>query len=320
MDAFTVVSVWLAQDVIILAAAVIAIMYILKTEPHPFARLMEMFCFTALYAAVYENFATLMGWYGYGRSLIMVFNVPLTVPLVEYLVVYSMLRLLERTDAPVWTRPILVGSAGLLFDLSLDPLAVRQVFATAEAPAGIGRWTWYLGPADANILGAPVYNFTGWSLLCGYAALALLAGRYLFKRSGYTPWVGYVYPAAAMIAALGLIVLAPVSQFLLWLAPFFTKGSVGEWIMFAVYLAVTLVVLAVFWRGRMKAAVSLKTDWPLFLVLAGCHLFNIAFALGGGYYEILWVQALAAAAQIALIFTIYARGRKLRPSLAAAVS
>ncbi len=47
---------------------------------------------------MYENFATLMKWYGYGRSLIMIFNVPITVPIVEYLVVYSTLRILQITD------------------------------------------------------------------------------------------------------------------------------------------------------------------------------------------------------------------------------
>jgi hypothetical protein len=308
MGSFTFIPVWVIQDFLILAATVIVIMYILKKEEHPYAFLMEMFCFTALYAAVYENFATLMGWYGYGRSLIMIFNVPITVPLVEYLVVYSMLRLLENMDTPVWTKPILVGSAGLLFDLSLDPLAVRQLFATAEVPSGIGRWSWYIGPNDVNILGIPVYNFSGWVLLCGYAAVTILIGRYLFRRSGYKPWVGYAYPAAALFAAL-LLIVSPLSQFLLWLAPFFSKGSAGEWIMLGVHGAATLAVLLFVWRGRMKAAISLKSDWPLFMVLIAFHASDVVFALIGAHFEILWLQAIALAAQAALVLFIYRRSR-----------
>jgi hypothetical protein len=91
----------------------------------------------------------------------------------------------------------------------------------------------------------------------------------------------------------------------------FTKGSAGEWVMFGVYLAASLVVLLALWRGRMKERIDFKTDWPLFMVLIGFHVSDIIFALSGGHFEILMVQAIATAVQAALVFAIYARGRKL---------
>jgi len=104
MGPLTVVPAWIAQDVMILLATLATIIFIVRKEEHPEAFLMEMFCFTFLYAALFEKKATLVGLYGYGRSLLMVFNVPLTVPLVEYLVVYAALRMTAAMRMPGWAR------------------------------------------------------------------------------------------------------------------------------------------------------------------------------------------------------------------------
>jgi len=93
-----------------------------------------MFCFSVLNAAVFENFATLMGWYAYGRSLIMIGNVPITIPIIEYLVIYVTLRMLRHMSIPTWCKPFIVGFSEMLFDFTLDPVAVRMVYSTAEIP------------------------------------------------------------------------------------------------------------------------------------------------------------------------------------------
>lgn len=152
MGPFTIIPVWIIQDLLVLIVAVITVVYIVKREEHPASILLEFVCFIFLYAAVYENFATLVGWYGYGRSLVMLGNVPITVPVFEYLVIY----------------------------------------------------------------GEPVYNFSGWMLLCGYAAAAILLGRWWFAKSGRKKIIGYLYPPLAMVVSLGILV-SPLSRFLLWL-------------------------------------------------------------------------------------------------------
>ena len=305
MGTFTVVPVWIVQDVLVLAVAVATALFIVGREEHPGPILLEMAAFVFLYAAVYENFATLMGWYGYGRSVAMVFNVPVSVPVVEYLVVWAALRLASRMEMPGWSKPFVAGLAGMLFDFTLDPLAIRQVFGTAEGT--IGRWSWFPGPGDVTLYAEPVYNYSGWMLLCGYAAAYILAGRWWYRRSGWRPLVGYLYPLLAMLAALGTLV-SPLSRFLLWLEPFLAKGSVGEWIMLAAWFAAAGLVLALAWRGRMKARLSWREDWPVLLVLVGAPLVHLAFTLGGGYWEVLWLVAAAAVALGGMVAVLFLRG------------
>ena len=308
MGPFTIVPVWIAQDVMVLIATVATIIFIVRKEEHPESFLMEMFCFTFLYAAVFENFATIVGYYGYGRSLLMIFNVPLTVPLIEYLVLYAGLRLTAKMNMPGWSRAIVTGMMGMLFDLSLDPLAVRQIHK-GVAEAAIGRWSWFPGTTDVTLLGIPVYNFTGWILMVGFAAAFFLIGRLLYRRSGYKTWVGIVYPFAAIIASLGAL-YSPITAFLFWLGPFWSKGGVTEWIMFAFDTLVGIAVLAALWRGRMKKPLKLREDWPVPMIFVSFHVANILFAIFGGHYEILWVQGVAAVAQIGILALIWSRGKR----------
>ncbi len=307
MGMFTLVPTWIAQDLAVFAVAIIAIFYIIKKEEHPESILLEMLCFCFLYAAVYENFATMMGWYGYGRTLLMAGNVPLAVPMVEYLVVYAMLRMLARTRMPAWSRPFLVGFAGMLFDFTLDPLAIKLVYAVKEGT--IGRWSWYPGPADVQIFGEPVYNFPGWVMICGYAAAFILLGRWWHARSGHKRSVGYLYPVLGMLLSLGVLI-APQTRFFLWMEPFFQKGSVGEWIMLGVWLAVPVILLLSVWRGRMKEGMSFKDEPIVYLTLVGLPLVNLAFTVIHSVFQVLWLEAAAAALLIGLVLVMRVRGRK----------
>ncbi len=311
MGPFTAIPIWIAQDLAVYAVGVFFLLFVIRREPQASARILEAIAFCFCYAAVYENFATLMGWYGYGRSILMVFNVPLSVPLVEYLVVYAALRLLDREGIPAWSKPWIVGLTGMLFDLGLDPLAMKQVFSTREGL--IGRWTWYPGAEDVQILGEPVYNYTGWILLCGFFAATVLAGRYWHRKSGFKPWVGCAYPFLAALAAL-LILVSPLSRFLLWLWPAFSKGSQAEWVMLGVNTAVGLVLFLRYTRAGAIRAGRADTvfETPALLALVGLPLLNLLLCTGGGYWDALSivgpsVLVLAAAALYMMGFTF--RGR-----------
>jgi len=52
--------------------------------------------------AVFENFTTLMGWYGYGRSLLNMFSVSASLPVQEYLVVYAGVKLADAMQIQTW--------------------------------------------------------------------------------------------------------------------------------------------------------------------------------------------------------------------------
>lgn len=264
--------VWVVQDAVVLAATAAMLVLEQRREAFPGQRFLELVAFCFFFAAVFENGAVLGGLYGYGRSLVMVGAVPLSVPALEFLVVLCALRLLERMRLPAWSRPFLVGFLGLLQDFTLDPLAVRQVFPSEGRL--IGRWTWFLGAGDANILRVPVYNFPGWVVILGLGSAALLLGRGWYQRSGRRPWVGVVAPFAGVLGAL-VVLVSPLSQLVLWLGPAFGKGGVTEWVMLGAHFAFPLGVLAVLWRGRMVSALSWREDWPALAFPALFHALDL---------------------------------------------
>jgi hypothetical protein len=304
-------SPWLLADLLTLLVTVLVVVFIVKKSKHPVVILLESFAFVFLYASVYENFAVVQGWYIYEHSLLRIGDVPLSVPLLEVDVLVTVLWLLEKMEIPVWCKPFIAGLFGMLQDFSLDPYTVRQVFTVDGLTSG--RWSWLLPQGAANIYGVPVYNFPGWTLIMFYATIFILLGRWWFKRSGYKPVVGYVYPFLMIFLAL-LTMVSPLSQFLLWLAPFFTKGSNGEWIMLAFHLIFPAMLLAVFWRGRMKSPLTLKGDFPIFAVVVLFHLSDILFTIAGGFQDVLWLILLTSAVHFVLLGLIYYAGRKVKTS------
>jgi len=298
---------WLVQDLIALLLALFVLAFIIKRNKHPIVLILEAFAFVFLYASVYENAAIVMGLYSYGRSLVMIGFVPASVPLIEVCVLISGFWLLEKTSVPKWAWPPIIGLFGMLQDFSLDPLAIRQVFTTAGVTSG--RWNWLIGPSDVNILNIPVFNFPGWMLIMLYASTCLLIGRWWYRRSGYKPVVGVIYPFAANIAAL-LLMISPISNFLLWLGPVFQKGNTAEWIMLAFHLIIPTLLLAFLWRGRMSQPFT-ADDLPIFVFPTVLHLSDILFTLLGGYWEILWIVLLASAVQTAFLLYAYLNNRHL---------
>lgn len=298
---------WLTQDVLALVLSLVVLAFIIKRGRHPVILVLEAFAFVFLYASVYENAAIVMGLYSYGRSLAMIGFVPASVPLIEVCVLITGFWFLEKTALPDWAKPPIIGLFGMLQDFSLDPLAIRQIHTVAEVTSG--RWNWLIRPADVNILNIPVFNFPGWMLIMLYASTCLLVGRWGYRKSGYRPAVGCVYPFVAMFAAL-LLMISPVSNLLLWLGPVFQKGSSIEWIMLAFHLAVPFALLVFMWRGKMTKSFTAE-DLPVFVVPTALHLSDILFTVIGGFTEILWIVLLASFAQTALLLFAYLKSRSL---------
>ncbi len=299
---------WLLADLLTVLITLLVVVFVIRKSKHPQVVFLECFGFVFLYASFFENFAVVNQWYVYGRSLLMIGDVPLAVPLIEMDVLVLGLWMLERMRIPDWCKPFIVGLLGMLQDFSLDPVSINQVF-TANGQTS-GRWTWLLPPGMANIYQIPVYNFPGWMLIMLYGSAYLLIGRWWFRRSGYKPIVGHVYPFAAILLAL-ITMVSPLSQFLLWLGPLFAKGSNAEWVMLAFHLVFPTILLAVIWRGRMKNPLSLKSDFPVFAAPVVFHLADILFTISAGYYDILWLVLLSSFVHFGLLGIIYAAGRNV---------
>jgi hypothetical protein len=281
--------------------AILVMIDIVKRQKQAVSVLLEFICFVFLYASVFENFATLMGWYGYGRSLLMLFNVPLSVPIMEYIVVYCALRIAETMKLPLFGIPVFAGTIGMLTDFSLDPLAVSQRFVTIEGE--IGRWTWFPGTNEIQIFRIPIYNFTGWFLLCGYAALLISLGRRWYEKTRYPRAVGYLYPPLAMLLSL-LVLVSPISNFLLWLEPLMKKGSIGEIIMVCLVF-VTFIAVLFHWRIKINERPVWKKDSLYGGLLIGFQCSHLLFTIIGGYWEILPFTLPFAAALLLLIAYVY---------------
>jgi hypothetical protein len=95
------------------------------------------------------------------------------------------------------------------------------------------------------------------------------------------------------------------------LAPFFSKGSPAEWVMLGFHLLFPLLLLLIFWRGRMKQALSLREDLPIFAVILLFHAADILFTLAGGYVEVLGLVVLSSLVHWALLGWIWWAGKKL---------
>jgi hypothetical protein len=145
-------------------------------------------------------------------------------------------------------------------------------------------------------------------LIMLFASACLLIGRWCFKRSGYRPVVGYVYPFAAMFAAL-VLMFSPLSRLLLWLGPVFQKGDSVEWVLLAFHLLIPTALLIFLWRGRMTERFT-SDDWPVFVVPTVLHLSDVLFTLIGGFTDILWIVLLASFAQVALLLYAYLNNRQ----------
>jgi hypothetical protein len=298
---------WLVQDIIVILLSLFVLTFIVRREKRPIIVILEMFAFVFLYASIYENAAGVSGLYTFGRSLVMIGFVPASVPLIEACVLITSFWFLEKTPVPKWAWAPIIGLFGMLQDFSLDPLAIRHVHTVGEVTSG--RWNWLINPAtDVNILRVPVFNFPGWMLIMFYATVCLLIGRWWYEKSGFRPLVGYSYPFISMIAAL-LLMISPISQFLLWLGPLFQKGQSSEWIMLAFHLLLPTALLIFLWRGKMTGGFTVD-DLPIFIVPTILHLADITFTLVGGFTEILWIVLLSSAVQTAVLAFAWLNNRQ----------
>ncbi len=300
MGNITLVPAWIIQDILVLIIATLMIFYIIDNEERPKIVLMQFISFVFFYAAAFENVAVFMGsigkegFYSYGRSILMIFNVPITVPIIEFLIVYSTLRVLKTINIPSWTKPFITGLTAMIFDFSLDPVAVKQIFQTSEGI--IGRWSYYPIPGEPVIYGEPVMNFTGWIYIAGYWTTFILIGEWWHKKKGYSKLIGYLYPVLASILSLVCLV-SPISNFFNYMGPFFTRTSNMQWVMLVSLSVISLGILVLafvkFWDRRFVSSLNYRKDFPIMFTFLGFPLINTLFCVIGGYMEVLWLVVLA---------------------------
>jgi len=312
LNAFSLMSTtWAIEDALVYVLAIGVLFYFMKTrkDTAPYI-LLEMIA-VIIYMSVFENYAvTSLHLYSYGPSLIMIGNVPLSIPVIESLVVIGSLALLDYMRIPAWCKPFVVGLFAILQDLSLDPLAVSQVASVGGSLSA--RWQWLIvQPGMPSLFNEPIFNWSGWLNLTLWPAIFFLIGRWWFKKSSFNPVVGAIYPFLAIVAMMAAMA-SPASQLLIWGWPIFAQGSVGEWIMLAVNLLFPLALLIIFWRGRMLSPLSLRDTWPIVGIFVFLHASDIVFMLIGGHTNVFGIVLLSTIVHVALLTVIYVQGKNAR--------
>lgn len=297
---------WAIGDIIVYVLLVIMAVYMMKKVSHPQVILMEFLAFCFLYAGIYENAAGVAGAYNFGWSILSLGNVPFSIPAIEAMVLLTGLWMLDKMKLQVWLKPIVLAMFGFVQDLTLDPLAVRQVFTVNGITSS--RWNWVIDSQSVTLFDVPVYNFPGWCLIMLYSSTLLLVGRYLFRKLKYHKAIGYAYPFVLMPVSL-LMMKSPLSRLLLFGAPFGHAKTNIEWFFFALWLIVPILILVFVWRGRMKEGISLKSELPIFLIPSVLHLTNIVFTIYGQYWDILLFNIVISTVHMGFLGFVLFRGK-----------
>lgn len=116
-------------------------------------------------------------------------------------------------------------------------------------------------PTPRHLSIIPIYNFHGRFLMPMRAAIAFMIGRYFYKKSGYKKAIGYCYPIAGAIAALGLL-FSPLSSLLIDATYPSAIGSVVECYTLILWIIVGFTGIVI-WRFRMKQPLDFHDEWPI---------------------------------------------------------
>jgi hypothetical protein len=128
--------------------------------------------------------------YQYGRFLIMLGPVPLSIAVGWAIILYSAMAFADSLALPAWATPALVGLLGLNIDLAMDAVAIR-----------LNMWHWLAYTSNQEWFGVPYANFYAWFIvLCSCSAL-------LWRVRSLTVKPGWRGPLAALGALLGSVVI-----------------------------------------------------------------------------------------------------------------
>ena len=122
---------------------------------------------------IIEVVGTNTGWpfgaYTYGTALgPRVFNTPLMIGVLWWVLIRAWFELSERWTQNAWAKSFITGTAMVLMDVLIEPVAIE-----------LGFWTW----AEVEV---PVANYISWFVLATLFARATAGGT---TKNPQSPWV-----------------------------------------------------------------------------------------------------------------------------------
>lgn len=294
---------WLIAEVLASILFLVCIIHASKQE-HGIIRILELLGFI-FYSAIFENIGVFTHIYDYNvNRIMMIGKVPLEILMIEAVIFYATLLLIEKLRIPNWGKPFAVGFLASFQDMSLDPSAVFDLHVLDDLTSGQWNWT---PRYDGTFFGIPFFNFSGWMYLMAYYTAAVLVGRWLYRKYKKNI-IGYLYPFVGGLLGV-LLLVSPLTRFLLFVTPFFpiyTRGA--EIAVLVVNFSVGLGILLAF--QKLGQSFNLKKEYPIFLIPLILHVFDIiiAFALK---IEIAYIPVVVVSLiHLAYLLFVYLKGQK----------
>ena len=215
-----------------------------------------------------EILAVQSGRYSYPPFNLMLFNVPLIIGIGWAVILFSTMWLTDSLKIPEWSRVFVDAFLALLIDLNMDAVAIRDVYTFGSISSGM--WAWGI-PLDLEWFGVPWFNFSGWWFIIASMSAALRLTRYI-SRKKKMPIIYIIYPIIAyFLASLFLFLTGLLTLIIPSLLIFITQMSIS--------------VIIIAWKLReADKKITLKNDFPLYIVPFSFHAFFLTLMLIKGYY------------------------------------
>ena len=290
---------WLVTEVLSVVLFVLCMIHAIRSD-HPKERLFELCCFI-LAAAIFEHVGVLTGNYWYDQHRIMMFGlIPLSILMIESVIMYSAMVLFEYMRMPTWTIVFFVGLLSTVQDMTIDPVYVNDTYVYDGIASGQWNWSIYYGP---TFFGIPFFNFSAWYYMTGIYAGLLLLGRRLLARTRSNA-VGTLYPFAA--AVLLMVPLAVVAVLLV--KPVYAHNGtfllIYELLALIANMAAGGGLIKRYW-GRSVPIDLRKDGLVVFGVPVVLHLYDLVVGFALGITLSYLPVALFTVAHLAFLYAVY---------------
>jgi len=242
------------------ALLAICVIFRIKKKDMPITAIfMELFSIIA-FGITIEIIAVSNGGYFYHDAHINVFEVPLYIGFGWASIVFSIMWLTDSFKMPEWSRVFFASLMVLLLNFIFDAVATRDQM-----------WDWGI-ELDTDWFGVPWFNFVNWWFIVFSMSVALRLTRKLPQKTDFRA-LKLFYPIIAYVLALEIFAIIGSIQLLDW----------NLEILF-VQMSISIIVIIWKWKG-FKKPITLKKDFPIYLLPTVFYLLFISLLVIKGYYR-----------------------------------
>ncbi|MBQ8506386.1 MAG: carotenoid biosynthesis protein [Clostridia bacterium] len=295
---------WIIMEVMSVVLFAMCMRHALNSD-RPKHKIFELCCFV-LAAALFEHVGVLGGNYWYSQERFMRFGLlPLSILLIESVIMYSAMTLFEYTNMPKWSIIWFVGILSTLQDMTIDPVYVNDRYVFDGVAQGHWNWTIYY---DTTFFGIPFFNFSSWFFMTGIYAGLMMLGRRIYEKTK-KEWIGVAYPFVSAV----LLIIALVPTAILLVKPVYSDNNTFkfwyELIALIFNFACAIVLIAKNWKKM--SPVNLRKDGiVIFAIPAILHLYDIIVGFGLGIKQSYIPVVVFTVIHMAYLAVVYRKSKK----------